>query len=490
MPEVEIKLQIPLARWAAVRREFERGKSATARFLTICFDTPDRRLAAAGVVLRLRRAGGRWIQGVKGQGDGLLRRLEHEVVRGRARAMPTLDLSLHDGTDEGRALVAALGQASGALEPVHIVDVRRAVRLVRHERSIVELALDSGHLRAGAHGERICELEFELKSGHVPDLVSLAARWVARHGLWLDVRTKAELGLRLAGGGVAGPAARFMPPVLAPEDPPDRMLRAGVAAALAQVLSQGAEIAAGRATADHVHQARVGLRRLLSLLREFGDWSPDVDVDWAPRLHALFAELGHARDRDVLGGWILAQMQAAGAPSLDLGAAADGPDLSARWRSPSVTALMLELLAFAYGEPAAAIDTTAVAGSALDRARPALERLHRRVRRAGRRFAALDDAARHRARKQLKRLRYVAESLSSQFPARAWADYVARLKRAQDAVGRFQDLTVAEVAWRARVAQDPTAWFALGWLAARRDGCIDEAGRALVSLGKMPRFLR
>jgi CHAD domain-containing protein len=240
-----------------------------------------------------------------------------------------------------------------------------------------------------------------------------------------------------------------------------------------------------------VHQARVALRRLLSVLREFGDWSPQVDAQWSPRLHALFAELGLTRDRDVLGGWIFDELQAAGAPAVDPGATMDAPDLASCWRSHEVTGLMLELLAFAYGEASAAPQAaTPSPGSTLDRARPALRRLHRRVRRAGRQFAEIDDVARHRARKQLKRLRYGAESLSSLFPAADWARYLTRLKRAQDALGRFQDLTLAEAAYRSRVAEDPRAWFALGWIAARRSACIDEAGRALIALDRAPKFLR
>ena len=54
----------------------------------------------------------------------------------------------------------------------------------------------------------IDEIEFELKRGPPQALTSLAARWVVRHGLWWDVRTKSERGYRLALGMAEVPATK------------------------------------------------------------------------------------------------------------------------------------------------------------------------------------------------------------------------------------------------------------------------------------------
>jgi hypothetical protein len=51
-------------------------------------------------------------------------------------------------------------------------------------------------------------------------------------------------------------------------------------------------------------------------------------------------------------------------------------------------------------------------------------------------------------------------------------------------------MVVAEEAARAAVQREPGAWFAVGWLVARREACIAEAAAALRALGKTPRFLR
>jgi hypothetical protein len=151
---------------------------------------------------------------------------------------------------------------------------------------------------------------------------------------------------------------------------------------------------------------------------------------------------------------------------------------------------LLEKLAIAHGGSGPAANPPEGAPELRALAGPKLARLHRRLRRAGKAFDTLDDPARHRARKQLKRLRYAAECMSSLWPDKAWQDYLRRLKKAQDALGTFQDLTVAQAAFEARREADPQAWFALGWIAARRPVSIERAGAALRSLGRRPRFLR
>jgi triphosphatase len=482
--EVEVKLQVPHEAVAALQRDLARGRCVTTRLAATYFDTPDRRLACAGLVLRLRRESAGWVQALKAPGDGLLERLEHEVACGAARAMPALDLARHDTHQAGRALRAALD--GRAPEPLFTVDVRRHQREVRLGAARIELAFDQGSVRAGAARAPVCELELELRAGPVDALGALALRWAERHGLWLDTRSKSERGYLLAAGEAARPATGYAPPRLTKKDRPEAALRAALRSALAQWLPNAGALAAGAGGPAHVHQARVGLRRVLTLLRVFGTWSGEIDGAWADRAGFVFDQLGGTRDRDVLEASLLPALRAAGAPTIELTDAMAPPDPQAACRSADATRCAIELLAFAHGAAAESTETLPLATAAAD----PLRRLHRQARRAGRDFATLADDERHRARRRIKRLRYAAEAVSSLFPRAAWAAYLDRLKAAQDALGAFQDLCVAQALFAEPAASDAGAWFARGYLAAQREPLIARAGEALRAIGKPPSFMR
>lgn len=490
-PEVELKLQIPAHQRSAVRAAMLRGRCTSRRLRALYFDSPDGALADAGFVLRLRREGRQWVQAVKRAGDGPLSRLEHEVVLGAHRSVPALEVARHAESHCYKGLLAALGPRIDTLAPVFEVQVQRRHRLVRHEGAWIELALDEGAIVDGRSRAPIHELELELKSGPLSALTSLAQRWAQRQGLWLDVRSKSERGHLLVRQQGAQPATRGHVPALKAHAPADTALRAIAGAALMQILPNAAALASGGGGAEHVHQARIGLRRLLSVLREFGAWSADVRPQWSDQASAIFKLLGQTRDRDALSDWILPQLQAAGAPACEIDAEVAATTPAQVFRSSQATALMLELLAFAHGGPVpATAEGQQRTAPVLGLAAPRLLHLHRQLRRAGKAFMSMDTAARHRARKQLKRLRYCAESVSSVLPARAWADYARRLTAAQEALGRLQDVTVAQAVFSAQRDREPRAWFALGWLAARHADCATEAGRALRALGKSPKFMR
>jgi inorganic triphosphatase YgiF len=492
MPEIEIKLQVPEGSRAAVSRAMRRGRATGLHLVARYFDTPDRRLAAAGLALRLRREGRRWVQTVKGVGDGPMARLEHDAPIGAASShtVPAIDLARHEGTDEGRTLRRALGADGAATLALRFeTDVRRIRREVRLGATRIELAFDQGMLRAGDRSLPVCELELEWLHGPLEPMVALAGRWAARHDLWFDARSKAERGHWLAEGAGDAPVAKAGTPVLSGRVTPDAALRACVRSALAQVALNGAWLAEGSAQPEHVHQARVGLRRLTSVLREFGDWSPDFDARWIESARSIFGQLSAARDRDALDAWLWPALREADAPPFTLAAPPDAIYPGELSRAQATTQWLLELLSFAHGSPPPG-DERGDAPALRSRARKPLARLHRQVTRAGHQFDALEDEARHRARKRLKRLRYAAEALSALWPAREWRAYAQRLRAAQDALGRFQDLTVAEPLLREAAPREPGAAFGLGWIAAKRGEFIAAAGRAMVAIGPVPGFLR
>ncbi|MBU6261286.1 MAG: CYTH domain-containing protein, partial [Burkholderiales bacterium] len=197
--EIELKFRVPAARRAALAAEMARGRCERLSLAALYLDTPDRRLARAGIAWRLRREGRRWVQTLKGAVAGSLARFEHEVERPAA----SRDAWLHAGTEVGERLIAILDAARAeGLEPEirFRTEVRRCARRLRSGGAVIEVALDEGRLFAGAASARILEVEFELVSGRPAALLALAERWRRRHGLVYDPCTKAERGDRLAGG--------------------------------------------------------------------------------------------------------------------------------------------------------------------------------------------------------------------------------------------------------------------------------------------------
>lgn len=515
--EVEIKLCVPEAALAGVARALARGQCRTTRLHAIYFDTPDSRLAAAGWALRLRREGAWWWQTLKGPGANPFKRSEHESRRSRSRLPPALDLALLAGAPE--KLRRLLDEAGPALAPAFEVDVRRTARTVRHGGARIELALDVGLVRAAGRTQPLCELELELHSGSPASLASLATTWSARHGLWMDPRTKSGRGERLRAGSDAPPPARVHSAELRASMGAAEALRSSIAAVVEPLALNLALIAAGEGQPEHLHQARVGMRRMLSLLRVFGAAVPAVDTRWIEGGRSIFGQLGAARDRDVLQAWLLPALRDAGGPPLALDdASAAVADPVAVCRSPALCAWLLALWGFAV-VPAAPVDVpaTPVATPAtpdvmpatpdvmpaspgahpeaslptvLEALRPPLLALHRRLCRSGERFGAISDEQRHRSRKQLKRLRYAAEALAPLWPSAAWKAYEARLRSAQEALGRFNDLCVAQARLAQAGTSEPAAAFALGWLAANKPLALRRSAHALQRLGRAPKFLR
>lgn len=473
MTEIELKFQIPADRRDRVRRAVATARSEQVRLQARYFDTPDRRLATAGLALRLRREGRRWVQTLKGRGDGLMQRLEHEVVV-PGRGVPALNLSLHAGTVAGAALIDALGSSADALGEIFSTDIRRTRRRVRVAGGVVvELALDEGEICAGSDRLPVCELEFELLRGPAAALPALAASWVQRHGIWLDPRSKAQRGERLAAGVEPVPAIKAGAPLLRPDMSGDDALRAMLASGLHQVLANACELADGRFTPEHLHQCRIGMRRLRCALRDFGplagELEPATAALWQEELRVLFRRLGGARDRDALREKLVPALLAAGAPSVALPeSTCVEEDAGAVMREAGTTRLWLAILGFVQAGARTPGAATAQPLQLCEQFGAVLRELHHRVAKDAAQFETLGEAAQHRTRKRLKRLRYGVEFCSALYPPKAVLRYLEVLRPAQDALGDGQDLIVARALFEPELATNPHAWFVLGWLAGHR----------------------
>lgn len=514
--EVELKFLVPRVAVAAVKAEMARATATCQRIslAALYLDTEDRRLAEAGLAWRVRREGRRWVQTLKSGSANAMERFEHEVVRPDA----SHDASQHAGSATGDRLIAVLHRARKdgvELGVRYRTEVRRTLRKVRTRGALVELAFDEGRLVAGDASARISELEFELVSGSMAGMLALAERWRKRFGLIFDPRSKAERGDRLADGSPfpklrkAG-AVRY--PVTASAH---EAFGTVIDECLAQITRNAIGLIEGDPArrVEHVHQLRVGIRRLRSALRSFGGWTQPPPAELVAGLRSVFDMLGKARDSDVLGSGVVAELAGVGAPPLTWPATAAGPDPVEAVRAAEAQATFLAWIAWrsvlaepgrggpGVSPPPPSTDETLPAGDAdgadvlsslqasplasadvrgsaslgepddgqtfRREAERRLRRWHRRIVAGWKVFDDLDEAGLHALRKRIKRQRYAVEFFAPVLRRRDVRHYLAVLAALQEHMGQLNDLFVARRRYQALVESDPAAWFALGWLAAR-----------------------
>ena len=485
MNEIELKFKVPPARRAQVDAAVAgRAPQRRVRLQAVYVDTPDRLLAQAGLALRVRREGRDWVQTLKGATDDAMRRAEHNVPLGSANEAPLADPARHRGTAVGDRLLKLLAAQPGALPgavlgPLYRTDILRRSRLQRVPAGSVELAFDEGRIGAGDAHLAVCELEIELVSGSPLAVIAAARRWVARHGVWLDTRSKAERGDMLARGEAVAPA-RLAAAV-------DLHGAASLHAAWLRVLRNctdqinvnASQVASGTHGDEHVHQLRIGLRRLRSAVRlfEFGA-VPGPGAGIAESASQLFRRLGVLRDQAAIASAFAADLTAA---LHSAGVRGDMPAASVDDHAPSATevlrgaaaqTLLLDLLAAAHAEPPAGDAANGELKALLARR---LRRWHRQAARDAQGYAELDDAQRHRLRKRVKRLRYAVEFAGALFPRAAVRRYLRALRALQERLGEINDTVVGMAAFKAAHDHDPRAWFAVGWLAARRERLVADA---------------
>jgi CHAD domain-containing protein len=435
---------------------------AEARLQATYLDTPDLRLIRWGITLRHRVesvAGSeqvsQWTVKLPGSAGGV--------------ALVRQELSWPGAYGPVPPAVASVVRAaarSQPLEPVaRLTTRRRRVELAGQDGT--KLAEIDDDLVDVADGVRFREVEVELAPAGTPKLLRAAVRRLAEAGAQPgDNKAKVVRAL--------GPRAEQGTDVVIP--------KLGSAATVAEVVS--ASIGSGLTRMirhdpgvrlgddpEHVHQARVGTRRLRSDLRTF---SPLLDSSRLDRIRNELkwfgTALGEVRDADVLAEQLRADM--ANLPSDDSRAAAailrrlaterDGARnrLLEDMDSDRYTAL-LEELARAAADPPVLDDATG-ARRAADELPPLVRKRWKKLKGA---VDGLDpdppDPALHQVRIRAKRLRYASEAAIDVIgdPARKLAKAVSRV---QTVLGDHQDAVVAEA-----------------WL--RKFGSYNSAGQALVA---------
>ncbi|MCM5705342.1 inorganic triphosphatase [Larsenimonas salina] len=170
--ETELKLQTtPDARDALMAHPLLSGLNAKHQWLqNTYYDTPEARLNALKMALRLRVTDHEIVQTLKTAGretGGISQRGEWEWVR----PAPELNTKVLNDLE-----AVELDQATlDALEPVFTTDFTRTSWALEYEGVPIEVAFDQGHIEAHGHRCSICEVELELKR-ETKDAIGVLAR--------------------------------------------------------------------------------------------------------------------------------------------------------------------------------------------------------------------------------------------------------------------------------------------------------------------------
>lgn len=476
--EVELKLALEADQFVAFKRLMARRRVAptTHNLLTRYFDTPDFALGDLGLALRLRRIGRRWIQTLKSEGDrhgGLSVRAEYETpVPGNTLAFSRFP----------PAALALIPQTLiKQLEPMFETRFTRTAWLVRTRSGAkIEVALDIGEVRAGAHTRPLCEVELELKSGRPEALLDWALTVTKQINLLPLDFSKAERGIQLARGIEAAPvrAGKIkLDPEMTAED--------GFAVICRTCLAQFQANLQGVLRDDdpeYLHQARVALRRLRAALRLFRRVCPLTSIELQQSLRSWNTALGPVRDRDVLCLETLpaiAQHFADAQAWAPFAAAAETQRESARQAmrtaltesNPGRVILQFQQwLTQRTWRDAVSADPRqdlACLQPLSDFATHALRAGRRKVRGMAQDFGELSPEARHALRILIKRQRYAVEFFKSLHVGAKGKSYLNALVIAQDSLGRSNDARVATRLLDTLTVTDDksVAAFVAGWLA-------------------------
>ncbi len=452
--EIELKLLVApehLADFnsASVITAHARNKGARKHLTSVYYDTPRRMLWKNGFTLRVRQSGSRFVQTVKAQhSDDPLKRGEWEATVPSLAPDPALAAVLLP--EELRAALI-----DDTLEAAFTSDVHRHARLLDLPAAAIEIAFDSGVIRAGEHSEAVSEIELELKSGNASAIYEVALR-LAEHGpVRPSIRSKSARGFDLA-ADIAPGAEKPRKPRLDPAVSLDETFAIILRGSLHHLLQAMPAAEDGR-NPEGVHQLRVALRRLraaLHLTELIGKSSALegllADAGW------LAKSLASARDLDVFLTETLPEIaeacaSVAGFDALrtvaerrrDLAYRALRYALADRRCVNFVLGLGAWIEARRWRSDVSPDMLGRLAQPAIDFAGHILSERHQKVLKRGRHFKRLPAERRHKLRLALKKLRYSVDFLLPLYggskPAK---QYAKRLAGFQEQLGRFNDMAV------------------------------------------------
>ena len=354
---------------------------------------------------------------------------------------------------EAASLSALEPPPPAPMMPIAAFEGRAIVLDLRRDGEEVRVRLLDGVMRGVTAERRTARVQITGLNGSALDLALDLAE-----DLPLEVPRAA-----LASEAMAAARALEPPPrrLGAPQLPPDVSVPAAFAHATGHLtdvmLHWSAQIYTGSEALEPVHQMRVGMRRLRSVIGQFpaAEDAP-VLAEAKSGLKALAAVLGPARDWDVFCSQTGLAVGQAFTPEAQIGRLLVAAErrraehyrvLRAHLRSADSRKLMIRLAALSQApawEASTAAEHREMLGLALpDFAAMALSKRLKRLLHEGDAIEHLDAPALHEVRLLGKRMRYAAELFAPLFPGKAPRRFIRRLTNLQETIGVLNDGAVA-----------------------------------------------
>lgn len=404
------------------------------------FDTPDLALKAKGIALRVRKSPTEQLQTAK---------CTAELVAGLS-SRPAWEAPYEGSFNfkhvANRKVQALLKERQSELVPVFSTSIDRRIWRINISKKIaLRVTVNIGHISSLGRMMPISEVVLELAQGTPEDLLDYAIALATHLPLVPNNVSKVERGYKLFLNSEAGPEKAAQSPLTTKQTP---------AKAFQILASQGRQIwqanLLGTLTSkdqEFVHQLRVSLRRLNSLLKVFRSALPDrFQRRWTQRLKELSQLTGDVRDLDVMREGILLPML----QSDDRQAQATASTVLAAWDEARQDA-QSQVQQLSYGGPLLLfvrelqeLPTDKFPNNLPRFAEKQLSGLHRTaVKRLSKALKLPTPKNAHQLRIALKHLRYSCEFFTPLFDEEEMLQYAKAIANLQDDFGFTNDFHVA-----------------------------------------------
>jgi triphosphatase len=467
--EVELKLWVAPEDIAAVLSNPRFADSlhdpTRATLDSVYFDSEDRFLRDHGLTLRVRHDGDKRVQTIKSadSGVGLFERSEWEETIENDQP----DVSRVRGTALGQILTDEVGKE---LKPVFETRIERTAYHLNGNGADIIFAIDEGKILASDSSQPVSEIELELRQGNPADLFKIARDILDIVPAHLEFKSKPERGYQLLDKTATGAETGFDPELLPGMSAGRAFTLIGRACLRHLVANVPAML---RRDETSLHQMRVALRRLRAAISLFSLVTSDTRSEAVKtELRWLAQELGPARDLDTLISEVIKPLhkQHANEPGfasisnmftrkrLKSYKHAQEAVQSARFRS-----LILDTTEWIEAGPWTNLDDNlkrAYREMPIEiYAAEQLSHRRKRIRRRGKRIAALSPDQLHRLRIHVKKARYAADFFCSVYTGKKSAKQCKKIRSSlmqlQNCLGRLNDIVTHKALFSEIIANRP-----------------------------------